>query len=179
MQEPNEVQNAEPVDSEAATVEQQPSSDELENRVQQLEAEAASARDQLLRATADLRNYKRRVDDERTQLIRNASAGLIMKLLPVLDDFDLAMQHVPDEIAGTQWFNGLQGVQRKLQTIMEGEGVRPIDALGKPFDPNVHDAVMHEDGGPENAGKVTADLRRGYTLHDKVIRPSMVKVGQE
>ncbi len=102
-----------------------------------------------------------------------------MKLLPVLDDFDLAMQHVPDEIAGTQWFNGLQSVQRKLQTMMEGEGVRPIDALGKPFDPNVHDAVMHEDGGPENAGKVTADLRRGYTLHDKVIRPSMVKVGQE
>ncbi len=67
MQEPNEVQNAEPVESEAATVEQQPSSDELENRVQQLEAEAASARDQLLRATADLRNYKRRVEDERTQ----------------------------------------------------------------------------------------------------------------
>ena len=69
-----------------------------------------------------------------------------MKLLPMLDDFDLAMQHVPDEIAGTQWFNGLRAVQRKLQTVMEGEGVKPIDALGTAFDPNVHDAVMHEDG---------------------------------
>jgi len=178
MQEPNEIQHEESVAGEEA-VDEQPSSNDWEERIRQLEAELATTKDQYLRAAADLRNYKRRVDDERAQLIRNASAGLIMKLLPVLDDFDLAVQHVDSQVAATQWFSGLQGVQRKLQTILEGEGVRPIDALGKPFDPNVHEAVMHEDGGAENAGKVTADLRRGYTLHDKVIRPSMVKVGQE
>jgi molecular chaperone GrpE len=89
------------------------------------------------------------------------------------------MQHVPAEVAETSWFNGLQGVQRKIQTVMEGEGVKPIEALGQPFDPNFHDAVMHEDAGPEQAGKVTADLRRGYMLHERVIRPTMVKVGQE
>lgn len=175
----DELQDGQPAGDEGATMDEQASSNDWESRVGQLEAEVATAKDQYLRATADLRNYKRRVDEERGQLIRNASAGLIMKLLPVLDDFDLAMQHVGTDVAGTQWFNGLQGVHRKLQTILEGEGVRPIEALGKRFDPHMHEAVMHEDGGPDNAGMVTADLRRGYTLHDKVIRPSMVKVGQE
>lgn len=164
--------------SEATTTAEQ-SSDGLQARMQQLEQEASNMRDQALRAAADLKNFKRRTEEERANLIRNATAGLIMKLLPILDDFDLAMQHVPAEVAETSWFNGLQGVQRKIQTVMEGEGVKPIEALGQPFDPNFHDAVMHEDAGPEQAGKVTADLRRGYLLHERVIRPTMVKVGQE
>jgi molecular chaperone GrpE len=162
-----------------ATTTTEQSSDGLQARMQQLEQEASTMRDQALRAAADLKNFKRRTEEERANLIRNATAGLIMKLLPILDDFDLAMQHVPAEVAETSWFNGLQGVQRKIQTVMEGEGVKPIEALGQPFDPNFHDAVMHEDAGPEQAGKVTADLRRGYMLHERVIRPTMVKVGQE
>lgn len=162
-----------------ATTSAAPASDELTARIQQLEQEANTFKDQYLRAAADLKNFKRRTEDERSNLIRNATAGLIMKLLPILDDFDLAMQHVPEEIKQNPWFNGLQGMQRKLQVVMEGEGVKPIEAQGQPFDPNYHEAVMHEDAGPEQAGKVTADLRRGYTLHDRVIRPSMVKVGQE
>ncbi len=162
-----------------ATTTSEQTSDTLQARVVQLEQEVGTMRDQALRAAADLKNFKRRTEEERANLIRNATAGLIMKLLPILDDFDLAMQHVPAEVAETPWFNGLQGVQRKIQSVMEGEGVKPIEALGQPFDPNFHDAVMHEDAGPEQAGKVTADLRRGYTLHERVIRPTMVKVGQE
>lgn len=162
-----------------ATTETAAASDDLQATVQRLTQEANAFKDQYLRASADLKNFKRRTEDERGNLIRNATAGLIMKLLPIMDDFDLAMQHVPADVAETSWFNGLQGVQRKLQTVLEGEGVKPIEALGQPFDPNFHDAVMHEDAGPDQAGKVTADLRRGYTLHDRVIRPSMVKVGQE
>jgi molecular chaperone GrpE len=69
-------------------------------------------------------------------------------------------------------------VQTKLQTMLEGEGVTPIEALGTNFDPRFHEAVMHEPAGPAMAGKVTAELRRGYTLHDRVIRPTMVKVGE-
>lgn len=171
-QQPNDGQQA-------ATTQPQPASDELQGRVQQLEQELAAAKDQYLRSAADLKNFKRRTEEDRATLIRNATAGLIMKLLPILDDFDLAMQHVPAEVTDLPWFNGLQGVQRKLQIVLEGEGVKPIEAAGEPFDPHFHEAVMHEDAGPEQAGKVTADLRRGYTLHDKVIRPSMVKVGQE
>lgn len=162
-----------------ATTKPQLSSDELQSRMQQLEQESSSYKDQYLRVAADLKNFKRRTEEERGTLIRNATAGLILKILPILDDFDLAMQHVPAEVAETPWFNGLQGVQRKLQMVLEGEGVKPIEALGEPFNPHFHDAVMHEDAGPEQAGKVTADLRRGYMLHDRVLRPSMVKVGQE
>jgi molecular chaperone GrpE len=152
--------------------------DQLRAQLAQLEQEVAINRDAYLRAAADLKNFKRRTDDDRGNLVRNASAGVIMKLLPVLDDFDLAMQHAPADVADTSWFNGVQGIQRKLQLILETEGVTVIEAEGQPFDPHVHEAVMHEDAGAEYSGKVTADLRRGYKLHDRVLRPSMVKVGQ-
>jgi molecular chaperone GrpE len=184
-QEQTEEQNGQPTAGEGATngaeatTTPQLSADELQARMQQLEQESNSFRDQYLRTVADLKNFKRRTEDERSSLIRNATAGLLLKILPILDDFDLAMQHVPADVAETAWFNGLTGVQRKLQMVLEGEGVKPIEALGQTFDPHFHDAVMHEDAGPEQAGKVTADLRRGYMLHDRVLRPSMVKVGQE
>lgn len=151
--------------------------DQLRAQIAQFEQEAATNRDAYLRAAADLKNFKRRTDEDRGNLVRNASAGVIMKLLPVLDDFDLAMQHAPEDVRQTSWFNGVQGMQRKLQLILETEGVTVIEAEGQPFDPHFHEAVMHEDAGPEHSGNVTADLRRGYKLHDRVLRPSMVKVG--
>ena len=154
------------------------SADELQQRMQQIEQESASFKDQYVRAVAELRNYKRRVEQDRGDLIRNAGAGVLMKMLPILDDLDLAMSHVPEEIASSPWFSGVKLVQTKLQAVLEGEGVKPIEALGQPFDPNLHEAVMHEAAGEEMAGKVTAELRRGYTLHDRVIRPTMVKVGE-
>ncbi len=164
-----------PADSTSTTF----SAADLTQRLQQLEQDSTSYKDQYLRTAADLKNYKRRVEQERGELIRSAGATILTKLLPLMDDLDLAMQHVPAEVAGTPWFGGLQGVQRKLLVMLEGEGVKPIPALGAVFDPNLHDAVMNEDAGPESAGKVTAELRRGYLLHDKVLRPAMVKVGQE
>jgi molecular chaperone GrpE len=161
-----------------ATTQPELPADALQQRVQQLEQESASFKDQYLRATAEMRNFRRRVEQERADQIRNAGAGVLMKLLPILDDFDLAMAHVPAEIAESAWFNGIKLVQSKLQTMLEGEGVRPIQALGQTFDPNFHEAVMHEPAGAEYAGKVTAELRRGYLLHDRVLRPTMVKVGE-
>lgn len=152
--------------------------DDLQARIAQLEEKNLANKDAYLRATADLKNFKRRTEEERSNLVRNASASVITKLLPVLDDFDLAMQHAPAEIAESSWFNGVQGIQRKLQLILETEGVTPIEAEGQPFDPHVHEAVMHEDAGPDQSGTVVADLRRGYKLHERVLRPTMVKVGQ-
>ena len=154
------------------------SAEDLQLRLQQLEQESASHRDQYLRSAAELKNYKRRVEQDRADLIRNAGASVLMKLVPILDDFDLAMAHVPADVATNPWFDGVKLVKTKLQAVLEGEGVRPIEALGQTFDPNVHEAVMHEAAGPELAGKVTAELRRGYTLHGRVIRPTMVKVGE-
>jgi molecular chaperone GrpE len=174
----NEQQNIDSGVEQNGNAEPGLSAAELQQRLAQIEQESASFKDQYLRATAEMRNYKRRVEQERGDLIRNAGAGVLMKMLPILDDLDLAMSHVPEEIAASPWFSGVKLVQTKLQTVLEGEGVKPIQALGRPFDPNFHEAVMHEAAGPENAGKVTAELRRGYTLHDRVIRPTMVKVGE-
>ena len=154
------------------------SAEELVQRIEQLEQESLSYKDQYLRSAAEMRNYKRRTEQDRADLIRNAGASVLMKLLPVLDDFDLAMAHVPAEVADLPWFNGIKLMHSKLETMLEGEGVKPIEALGDVFDPNRHEAVMHEMVGPDMAGRVTAELRRGYMLHDRIIRPTLVKVGE-
>ena len=150
---------------------------ELQQRLEQAEAQAAEYKDQWLRATADYKNYKRRTDQERGELIRNASSGLILKILPVVDDFDRAVASVPPDVAATSWWAGMQLIDQKLRTILESEGVRPIEALGQEFDPNCHHAVIYEETeGQEN--KVVAELQKGYTVHDRVLRPTMVKVGK-
>ncbi len=153
------------------------SKDELLHRLEQAEAQAAEYKDQWLRATADYKNYKRRTEQERGELIRNASSGLILKILPVLDDFERAMASVPPDVAATSWWAGMQLIDQKLRTILESEGVRPIEALGQEFDPNCHHAVIYEEAqGQEN--KVVEELQKGYTVHDRVLRPTMVKVGK-
>ncbi len=150
---------------------------ELEAKLAQAEAQAAEYKDQWLRATADYKNFKRRTEIERAELIRSASADLLFKLLPVLDDFDLAVASIPAAVAETSWWGGTQLIAQKLRMTVEGQGLKPIDAVGQDFDPNLHDAIAYEDA-PGQDGKITEELRKGYKLHDRVLRPSMVKVGR-
>ncbi len=151
--------------------------DELQARIDQLEKEAAEYKDQWLRATADYRNFKRRTDQERAELIRSASAGLLLKLLPVMDDLERAMSSVTPDVENTQWYGGFKLIPQKLQTVLESEGVTPIEATGQDFDPTMHEAVIYEEGDGDTT-KVTAELQKGYKLRDRVLRPSMVKVGK-
>jgi molecular chaperone GrpE len=150
---------------------------ELQQRVLLAEAQAAEHKDQLLRTMADFKNYKRRTDAERSELIRSAGADTLLALLPIVDDFDLAVESVPDEIASTPWWGGTQLVAHKLRTTLEAKGVKEIEALGQDFDPNLHEAITYEDA-PGQDGKVIAVVRRGYRLNDRVLRPAMVKVGR-
>jgi len=156
----------------------QPAVDELQARVARLEKETEDYRDKWLRATADYKNFKRRTDQERADLIRGASAGLLLKLLPVLDDLERAYSGVPDDIAASPWFEGFKLIKQKLHTVLESEGVTPIQALGQEFDPNQHEAVIYEESGDGTEGKVVAELQKGYKLRDRVLRPTMVKVGK-
>jgi molecular chaperone GrpE len=156
-----------------------PNIDELQARIAKLEKEVAENRDNWLRAAADYKNFKRRVDQERGELIRSASAGLLLKLLPVLDDMERALGSTPPEVAETPWYEGVKLIAQKLQTIMESEGVTAIAALGQDFDPNQHEAVIYEPAGSGQEGKVVAELQKGYKLRDRVLRPTMVKVGKE
>jgi molecular chaperone GrpE len=143
--------------------------------VQELADANAKAQENLnnwKRAQADFANYKRYAEQEKLDMGKYACSQLIASLLPVLDDFERAYASLAD--ADPQWVAGVKLVENKLKAIMEAQGIKQIEALGKPFDPNEHDGVMHGKGAE---GMVVGELRKGYRLHDKVIRPSQVVVG--
>jgi molecular chaperone GrpE len=159
-----------------------PSRIELAERIEQLERELedvrrsdAEHRNNWHRSAADFANFKRRTDEERAALGQFSNALLIGKLLGVLDDFDRALESVPPE-AHDAWIEGVKLTERKLRNVLESEGVTPIEAVGQPFDPNLHEAVAHEPTADHPDNEVIGEVQRGYRLHDRVIRPSLVRV---
>jgi molecular chaperone GrpE len=127
------------------------------------------------RAEADFANYKRRVEQERSEAMRIANAALIINILPVLDDLERALVSLDIRLTGLTWFDGIRLIYRKLQLVLENAGVSQIEAEGQPFDPRFHEAVMYGEG---EEGKVVAEVQRGYKLRDRVLRPAMVIVGK-
>ncbi len=150
------------------------SSQELDD----LKAQAARANDEKLRALADLQNFRRRGEEEKTRIIRDANERLIKELLPVLDDFDLAVSHAKQSQNYEQLMGGVEAILRKFSETLARQGAVPIAALGEPFDPDLHEAVMIDEGSDAPDETVTAELRRGYLLNGRVIRPSLVKVSK-
>ncbi len=134
--------------------------------------------DQWKRTAAGLENYRRRAEKEREELLRFGDAVLITKLLPVLDDFERAFQTVPATLSDFTWIEGVALIERKLRLLLEQQGLREVDALGKPFDPKFHQAVLQEESTAYPDGYIVAVLQKGYTLHDRVLRPAMVKVAR-
>ncbi len=128
----------------------------------------------LQRTQADFINYKRRMEQERLDFNNYANANLCNSILPVVDDLERALAAVPEEYAKSDWVEGVRLVERKFKTILEGQGVKPICALGMEFDPKLHEAVRHEKG---KEGMVIAEYQKGYMLNDKLLRPSRVSVG--
>ncbi|MGC8873570.1 MAG: nucleotide exchange factor GrpE [Chloroflexia bacterium] len=155
---------------------------ELETLRQQLQEEqrkAAEHYDSYLRSVAELRNYKKRVEQEREQLSREANAELILRLLPILDDLERAFAVLPDEkLLRFSWIEGILLIYRRLQAVLEQHGLRPIEAVGKPFDPYLHEAILFQEVPPEQDQLVLSELQRGYKLYDRVLRPTLVKVGR-
>ena len=127
------------------------------------------------RAQADFINYKRRIEQERNETVKFANATLALDLLPVLDDLERALDNITPKLAGLTWVDGIGLIYRKLQAILELHGLTEIKALGQPFDPNLHEAVLYGEG---EEGKVVEELQKGYKLHDRVLRPTMVEVGK-
>jgi molecular chaperone GrpE len=128
------------------------------------------------RSAADFINYKRRVEQERGESARFASAALVINLLPVYDDLERAVSTVDANLAGLNWVQGIVAIQRKFQNLLQAMGVSEIEASEAAFDPALHEAVARQPG-PE--GKVLAVVQKGYRLNDRVIRPAMVVVGSE
>jgi len=127
------------------------------------------------RAEADFDNYKKRVEQDRSETARFANMSLIIGLLPVIDDFGRAFNTLPSSLAGLTWIDGIRLIDRKLQATLEARGLTEIKSVGEQFDPLYHEAVMQMEG---EEGKVIAELQRGYKLYDRVIRPALVVVGK-
>ena len=131
----------------------------------------------LQRERAEFQNYKRRTGEERMRELGLAGEDLIRKVLNVADDFDRAIEARPPRIADDPWFEGIAAIDRKLRQLLESEGVTTIDAAaGRPFDPREHEAIVNvpDTGRPE--GEIVEEVRRGYRLRDRVIRPALVAV---
>ncbi len=131
------------------------------------------------RAQAELANFRKRTDEERVSLGKFSNSRLITKLLPVKEDFDLALSHAPESASNDSWLKGIKLIQRKLNSFLESEGVAEIDGVGANFNPMEHEAVGTEDSTKHPPGHIIQVVRAGYRLHDRVIQPAQVIVARE
>ncbi len=150
--------------------------DALMKRLEEAEAKVAEHLDGWQRAQADFINYKTRVQRDQ-ELMKSVMKGdIIKKFLPVLDDLERALQNRPMD--SDSWTGGIELIHKKLQSILESEGVTRIEADGQLFDPNYHEAISHEPNETVESGHVIAVVQSGYMLGDRVIRPALVRVAQ-
>ena len=134
-------------------------------------------KDKYTRLYAEFQNFRRRTDKEKSDIYAFANEKFAMGLLEVIDNFERAMEHAQDS-SDPKFAEGMQLILKQLQGVLEKNNVEEIEALGKPFDPNYHNAVMTEAAEGAESGTVTKVLQKGYMLNKKVIRPSMVAVAQ-
>ena len=148
----------------------------IEEQLAAAQAEAEDYKDRWLRSQAEFANARKRMEKQRLDIYTNATANVIEKLLPIVDDFERAMESLPGEIRENSWLEGMQLVQRKLLATLENFNVTPIEAVGEPFDPNLHEALTQEPTDEFESGVVCRVMQTGYKIGDRVIRPSLVVV---
>ena len=173
-----EEPEAGPETNEAGQVETSP---EVEKLRQDLEAEqqrCAEYLDNWQRARADFANLRKRAEQEKEEIRKYGTAELLAHLLVIGDDFERAFMALPPSLNHFTWIDGMVVIYQKLIAIMEHEGLTPVEAAGKDFDPSVHEAVQIEEGAEGHLEVVTAELQRGYKLNDRLLRPTLVKVGR-
>jgi molecular chaperone GrpE len=155
--------------------------DDLKTQNGETQTDAAKAEEHLRdlqRLAAEFSNYRKRADQEKVETVRYANADLIRRLLQVLDSFDRALESLPHELQRFSWVEGIWLVERQLRAILEQEGLVPITAAGRPFDPYEMEAVMYEETADVPEGTVIGEMQKGYKLHDRVIRPALVKIAK-
>lgn len=147
----------------------------LKRQLEEAEAKASEYKDSWMRSQADFQNYKKRLDRDNELRYVSMKGDIIKKVLPALDDLERALQNRPADDA---WANGIELITRKLQNILNSEGVKRIEAEGALFDPNFHEAISHEHNEDFESGHVIAVVQNGYMLGERVIRPALVRVAQ-
>ncbi|CAN4109365.1 unnamed protein product [Withania somnifera] len=150
---------------------------ELQAKVASLTEELSSERDRVLRISADFDNFRKRTDRERASLVTNAQGEVVEKLLSVLDNFERAKMQIKVATEGEEKINNsYQSISKQFIEILGSLGVEPVETVGKPFDPLLHEAIMREDSSEFEEGVVIEEYRKGFRIGDRLLRPSMVKV---
>lgn len=147
----------------------------LKKKLEEAEAKVSEYKDSWLRSQADFQNYKKRLERDNEMMYISMKGDIIKKVLPALDDLERALQN---RRAEDPWADGIELIARKLQNMLESEGVKKIEALGAEFDPNFHEAISHEPANGAHSGHVIGVVQNGYMLGERVIRPAMVRVAQ-
>ena len=149
--------------------------DALQSQLAEAESKASEYKDGWARSQAEFQNYKRRIERDNALTYAGMKGDIIKKVLPALDDLERALQNRP---ADDSWANGVELIARKLQNILESEGVKRIEAKGAAFDPNFHEAITHEPSDEVESEHVIDVVQNGYMLGERVIRPALVRVAQ-
>jgi molecular chaperone GrpE len=146
---------------------------EAELTALQQEKDATFARYQ--RLAADFENYKRRTRQELSERTQYGNEELVRKLLPILDNFKRALEQAPEGI-DPNWFEGIRLIARQFEAVLQAQGLSQIPALGEKFDPSQHEAIAREETEAHEEGTIVEEMQPGYRLHDRVLRPTLVKV---
>lgn len=150
----------------------------LEEQLAQAKAEAADYKDRWMRSQAEFANARKRMEKQRLDTYNNAKAEIVLQLLPVLDDFERAVNNAPENVREDSWYEGIELVEKKLKGVLENLNVTSVTAVGAPFDPNWHEAISQEASEEHESGVVSRELQKGYKIGDKVIRPALVVVAE-
>ncbi len=149
---------------------------DLEAQLTEARAEAAKNLDGWQRAAAEFANYRKRIDKETKETYQNATVETLRKILPIIDDFDRAIQFIPADRASDVTVDGFKQIHRKLIGLLETAGVKILNPVDQPFDPAFHEAIGQDEGTGKPSGQVTAVLQKGYVYGEKVLRAALVRV---
>ncbi len=151
---------------------------ELEKQMEDLRRQKEELYDRLLRKHADFENFRKRIEKEKREFQLYALSSFMLDLVAILDNFERALSH-PEEQSGAEYRKGVELIYRQFKDLAEKRGLRPVETKGKNFDPNFHEAIAREvrNDLPENT--ILEELQKGYFLHDKLLRPAMVKVSYQ
>ncbi len=155
---------------------QQQQQDEAQpDPLEELRRERDAVQDRLLRTAAEFDNYRKRMDRERRDLAEHTAGEAIKDLLPIIDNLERALQAAAQD---DPLRKGVELIHKQMLEMLRKRGVTPIEALGADFDPNIHEAVTHEESDLHREGEVMAELQRGYKVGERLLRPAMVKVAK-
>lgn len=149
----------------------------LDPKIKELESRILELEDGWKRTQADFVNFKRKAEEDRINLIKNASNNIISELLPILDNFSLAAKHIPENIAEDNWVSGIKVIEKQFESILSENGLEKVGSLGKMFDHNIHEA-LESVASDEPEGAILEELLPGYKLNGELLRPAKVKVSR-